>query len=122
MKNFDEWNEMKKNLESFGETKLCKPREIWWCRLGINIGREQDGGIDFRRPVLIIKKLSNDTCLILPITTSESVHKYRVRISNSQAAVITQIKVIDAIRLIEKVSVLDSDTFDLIRKTIRELI
>lgn len=113
---------MKKNLESFGETKLCKPREIWWCRLGINIGREQDGGIDFRRPVLIIKKLSNDTCLILPITTSESVHKYRVRISNSQAAVITQIKVIDAIRLIEKVSVLDSDTFDLIRKTIRELI
>ncbi len=122
MKKFDEWNEMKKSLESFGGTKLCKPREIWWCRLGINIGREQDGGADFRRPVLIIKKLSNDTCLILPITTSESIHKYRVRISDNQAAVITQIKVIDVIRLIEKVSVLDNDTFELIRKTIRELI
>ncbi len=122
MKNFDEWNEVKKNIEAFGEAKLCKAREIWWCRLGINIGREQDGGVDFRRPVLIMRKLSDDTCLVLPVTTSESLHKYRIKINDTQAVVVTQMRVLDTIRFIEKVSVLETSVFDLIRKTVRDLI
>ena len=26
-----------------GENKFYKPKEVWWCNLGINVGFEQDG-------------------------------------------------------------------------------
>ena len=45
-------------------------REIWWCSLGVNVGHEEDGKNEqFERPALILKKWSNKTVIILPMTT-----------------------------------------------------
>ena len=41
-KDFDGWNEVK--IETNGEEpRRYTVREIWWCRLGANVGTEQDG-------------------------------------------------------------------------------
>ena len=62
MKNFDKWNSIKKALDSKDDRKIFypKPREVWVCAIGKNIGVEQNGaGNNFSRPVLIVNKFNN---------------------------------------------------------------
>lgn len=71
---FDDWNIKKKNIQfferSWDEDIYFKEGDIWWCSIGFNIGSESYGkGENFRRPVLVIKKLSSDLCIALPITS-----------------------------------------------------
>jgi mRNA interferase MazF len=124
-KDFDEWNERKKAVNNIKKTPYFEEREIWWCALGVNIGFEQDGTSRlYRRPVLIIKKWSPDTCLILPVTSSSKQHYYRISIGlvgeRDSYVLISQMKTIDARRLGEKVVTLSQEHFDHIGKTIKE--
>ena len=43
MKNFDDWNKIKKDIEKSKIDKVFHTQEIWWCSIGINIGFEEDG-------------------------------------------------------------------------------
>ena len=44
--------------------------EIWWCRLGVNVGHEEDGkGSSHSRPVLIFKKFNRFVFWALPLST-----------------------------------------------------
>jgi mRNA interferase MazF len=67
---FDKWNEEKKYLHSISERKdiFINPGEVWYIKMGINIGFEQNGKKEFRRPVLVIKKIGN-MFLCMPLTT-----------------------------------------------------
>ena len=77
-RNFDIWNEEKKRLDNTKRDLYFNEREIWWCKLGLNIGDEEDGtNQDYQRPVLILRGMSKNTCYIVPLTTSPSNHKYR---------------------------------------------
>ena len=101
-------------------------RELWWCSLGINIGSEQNGkGAKYLRPVLILKKISPNTCLVVPLTTSPKEHTLRINIGKINGknvkVIVTQIRVIDARRLVVKISTLNAVIFGVIRKTIRNL-
>ncbi|MCA9353767.1 hypothetical protein KC842_02765 [Candidatus Nomurabacteria bacterium] len=79
MKNFDSWIKEKKNINNNGTKKLFHRREIWWACFGINIGREQDGrGDNFERPIIILKKLSQDTFICLPLSTKKKVRKISI--------------------------------------------
>ena len=67
-----EWHKVKDGLIKNANKIFFHEREIWWCSLGKNIGFEQNGkGEKFTRPVIVIKRLSLDTCLVLPLTTSK---------------------------------------------------
>ena len=70
-KQFDEWNETKKKTE-FNERKVgIKSRELFWVKIGQNIGSEEYGkGENFTRPVIIIRKLTHDLFLGVPTTTA----------------------------------------------------
>lgn len=71
MKKFDEWNIVKKNTENQNFTLTVKPREIYWVKIGINIGNEEFGkDADFTRPVIIIRRLTKDLFIGIPITTT----------------------------------------------------
>lgn len=92
----------------------------------MNIGSEQDGkGDKYLRPVLILKDFGT-ACLIIPLTSSKREHESRIPIGDVQnyaaKAVISQIRVIDSRRLVENVKLLDISTFELIRKTIKDLL
>jgi len=103
-KDFDKWNIKKKNLHDQQTKIFYHEREIWWCALGVNIGFEQDGsGEEYRRPILILKGFSAQTCLVVPLTTSPQKHKFRPSIGivdgEEAKALVSQIRVIDTKRL-----------------------
>ena len=127
MKNFDEWNKKKKMIHNNNDVKLYHTRELWWASLGVNIGSEQDGsGENYDRPILILKGLSKETCIVLPLTSSLEKHKMRIPIKKVQgkeaSVLISQIRVIDTKRLIYKIGFLDKNIFDNIRKIIKDLL
>lgn len=77
MKKYDEWNEIKKQT-SLKERKLgIKPREIFWVKIGQNIGDEEFGkGEIFSRPVLVLRQLTQDLFIGVPITTAIKENDY----------------------------------------------
>ncbi len=124
-KDFDKWNKIKKRTND-EKPRLYTVREIWWCRLGVNVGSEQDGrGGNFLRPALILRGFGPDACLIVPLTTSTRKHPLRVSIgmvdNRPARANLSQIRVIDTRRLVEKVGFLEKAIFADIRKTARLL-
>ena len=126
-KNFDVWNNKKKIIHNQPAGPFCHERELWWCTLGLNIGFEQDGSnVEYRRPVLILKGLSKETCFVIPLTTSANIHKFRPSIGivegKEACALLSQIRVIDTKRLVNKIGYLDKEIFSNIRKTIKEML
>ena len=99
-------------------------REIWWCRLGINIGSEQDGsGTSFLRPIVIMRAFGPNTCLVVPLTASSRKHPLRIPVGMIQgkeaSALISQMRTIDTRRLVEKVGFLEKERFAGLRKAVR---
>jgi mRNA-degrading endonuclease toxin of MazEF toxin-antitoxin module len=126
MKDFNGWNEVKKETDAEA-SRLYTVREIWWCRLGVNVGTEQDGRCEkFLRPVLILRGFGPDACLAVPLTTSTREHRLRIplgQVGEEQArANLSQIRVIDTRRLVEKIGFLDQAVFAEVRKAARELL
>ncbi len=130
MKNFDEWNILKKKLEERGEKEahtytppLAKKRDLWWCHLGVDVGSEEDGkNEEFQRPVIIVNKLSPHTYLVVPTTSKQKNNKFRIKVlteeNNFSFALIDQLKVIDGKRLKRKISVVSEKEFSLLIDTI----
>jgi mRNA interferase MazF len=69
-KDFDTWNALKKDLESKTSELFIREWQIWWCTIWLNIKTETCGKwSEFRRPVLILKKLCHESCIIIPLST-----------------------------------------------------
>lgn len=124
-KDFDEWNTIKKKTNEEG-SRLYTVREVWWCQCGVNIGTEQDGsGERFLRPAVILRGFGPDACLIVPLTRSQRKHKLRfpVGIINGKEARanLSQIRVVDTRRLVEKIGFLDKETFGALKKAVRDI-
>jgi mRNA interferase MazF len=72
-KDFDRWNKLKKAINASEESERVYFHEgdIWWARLGVNVGYEIDGkDRDFSRPVIVLKKYNQYSFLALPLTTA----------------------------------------------------
>lgn len=126
-KHFDQWNIVKKDIHKKGEAKFYNAREVWWCALGVNVGSEQDGDEKtFERPVLIVKGISRDTCMVVPLTTSKSKHKLRIDVGQidgkSAKALISQLRIVDTRRLSNKVLRLNRENFQVIQKSIKDFL
>lgn len=126
MKNFDSWNIEKKKINRIDTVKLFHQREIWWSSFGVNIGREQDGRSDnFERPVIILKKLSPDTLICLPLSTKKKLGKFQAKITHDSVsgfALLDQIKVIDSKRLLRKIGTVSISQFESMKNKFKELL
>lgn len=125
-KDFDKWNEVKKRTNA-ENPRLYTVREIWWCRFGINIGTEQDGrGTNFLRPAVILRGFGPDACLVVPLTTSTRRHPLRVSVGmvdgREARANLSQLRVVDTRRLVEKVGFLEKEIFANMRKAAKGLL
>lgn len=124
MKKFDEWNEVKKDTEENNRVIGIKPREIFWAKIGENVGFEQNGkGDNFARPVLIIKKLTKELFLGIPLTSSiredsNYFHPFEYHnAANGQVkntALILQMKAFSIKRLMNRTGIMDKQNFELI--------
>jgi mRNA interferase MazF len=125
-KDFEAWNYVKQ-ITHTEQSRLYTVREIWWCRLGINIGTEQNGkGEWYVRPCIIIKGFGADACLVIPLTTSLRKHFLRVDVGAvdgvSARANISQMRTIDTRRLSRKIGFLDKDIFTRLKKVVKDML
>lgn len=125
-KDFDQWNEVKKqtHMES---PRLYTIREIWWCRIGVNVGTEQDGkGEWYARPCVIMRGFGPDACLVIPLTTSPREHTLRVPVGSVEGfqarANLSQIRVVDTRRLESKIGFLEKSMFSKLQKAARDML
>lgn len=126
-KDFKTWNIKKEKIHKDESRKLYHTREVWWCSLGINVGFEQDGnGAEYQRPVLILKGLSKDTCLILPLTTSTNKHPMRILAGivdeKTASVILSQMRVVDTKRFANKIGFLEKEFFENIRKAVKDML
>jgi mRNA interferase MazF len=70
MKNFNEWNNRKKKIDSKTKVPLPGKKQIWWASIGLNVGDEEDGkNKNFERSLLILKPFGKRTFLGIPMTS-----------------------------------------------------
>jgi mRNA interferase MazF len=121
-KDFDEWNNRKKQLNESEFAGYVHEREVWWCALGINIGVEADGKHgNFERPVLVLRKFNRDAVLIVPLTSRAKPNPYQWPFSHdgkSFAAVLSQMRLISTRRLLRKMYRMDRRIFEDIKARI----
>ena len=126
MKDFDGWNFKKKKIDSFKNFQHPKEKEIWWCRVGINVGTEIYGkGQEYTRPVLVINSDSPESCIVIPITSKVKGNKYSHVIKTDDGlfhtAVLFQIRHVDKRRFKEKIYILSDDEYFKVREIFNTL-
>ena len=126
MKDFDAWFKQKKNINE-APGKLYSKRDIWWCSLGANVGFEQDGtGTLYERPVVVLRGFSRSVCLVIPLTTSTKENKYHIALGEVDgkpaAAIISQIRLVDTKRFIDKSGMLNKSKFEEVKNAVKSLL
>ncbi|MES2023778.1 MAG: type II toxin-antitoxin system PemK/MazF family toxin [Patescibacteria group bacterium] len=99
-------------------------RDIWFCSVGLNIGSEQSGKHElFERPVLVIKKVTLNTFIGVPLTSNKKKGSWYVEIpSTGSSAIISQVKLIDTRRLARKIAVIPVEEFEVIKNKLKNYI
>ena len=127
MQEFDEWNKVKKDIENSNPLWTIKVREIYWLKIGQNIGYEVYGKGDvFLRPVLIFRKFSKDSFLGIPLTSrlkNDMFHFEFMPIKGKKMnnALLSQIRIFSSKRIHDKMGKISVDDFNELKEKLREL-
>jgi mRNA interferase MazF len=124
-KNFEDWNLKKKEIHIKNKAPLFTEREVWWCSLGINVGSEEDGkGLNYLRPVLVVRKFNKDIFYGLPITSKEKDDIFHSLINSGEikgSVILSQMRLIDSKRLSFLLGKITSKELDDIKKKLKAL-
>lgn len=121
---FDDWNDKKKRLHDSRPNVMFKEGQIWWCSLGINVGEEVLGkGPMYRRPVIVVRKITHGSCVVIPTTTQEKragSWYFPFEINGLKRwAMICQIRFISSRRFSSRESSLTESEFRALKKALR---
>lgn len=127
VKRYKAWHKLKSRIHNSSSTPpFYKEREIWWVSLGHNVGVEEDGkGNDFNRPVLIIRGFSRYLFWGIPLSTTKKtgIYYHPFVVNNKvSTALLSQLRVFDTRRLINKYGMVSQKDFKAIRTKIRNFI
>ncbi|MDD4855440.1 MAG: type II toxin-antitoxin system PemK/MazF family toxin [Sulfuricurvum sp.] len=126
MKNFNAWNEVKKEIDSHVNTIIFKERDIFWTSIGENIGFEQNGKGDiFSRPVLVMKKFSRNIFFGIPLSTQLKQGNFFFEFDlngEKSNALIVQGRLFDAKRLENKIGMIEKGDFEHLKTKLKELL
>ena len=127
LEKFDEWNEEKKGIHQKNIEKLyLSPRDVWYIKMGMNIGNEQNGKWEFRRPVLIIRRIGN-MYFCVPLTTQWKEENFFYLPLETQFEwkkswiLVSQWRVFDKKRFTELLGVIQPQEFYAIKKSLRNI-
>jgi mRNA interferase MazF len=126
-KQFDDWNILKKVIDNTSSLVGFSQREIWWCRIGVNVGFEEDGkSQQFSRPVLVLRKFNKHFFLGIPLTTSVKRNNpyYHVFTFQGQdiSALLSQTRPYDAKRLTDRIGQVPEQTFGEIKEAFKTML
>lgn len=119
---FDAWSAEQQRLDARKGGPLFKEGEVWWCALGVGIGVEVRGkGEHFRRPVVILRKLSGAGCIVAPVTTRERRGDWFHPLDWGQGprwVMFNQLRVVSAQRLSNRIGTLGSQEVGDLRRAL----
>ena len=126
-KDFQKWHNKKSHISDIEKRPFFHEREIWFCRLGVNVGFEQDGtGEDFLRPVVIMRKFNNEIFWAVPLTKREKKTEFYFTFSffgrGKNTAILSQIRLIDARRLDYKIGEISKNDFQILKNKLKALL
>lgn len=124
---FNNWNELKQKIqEKDSKNIFFKEWDIWWSSLWQNIQTESNWKWEnFRRPILVFKKLSSDSFICIPLSTKlkEGTWFYQYNLHwEKYTALLYQIKMIHKNRLRIKIWQIDEFDFIEIKKRLKYLL
>lgn len=138
---YDEWNETKKEIHfqvdkntKDSEDFYVNEREIWYVRLWINIGFEENGKKNFLRPVLVIKKIGNVFFVVAMTSKGKDKNRFYHKMVNtifneknrkykdSSYVILSQVRVIDKKRFTEVMWILGKEEFLFVKQKLKELL
>ena len=128
MKEYDKWNEVKKDIEIKNKNLTFKVREIYWLSVGQNIGYEIYGkGDEYLRPVLILRKFSKESFLGIPLTSVSKNDMFHFEFTpinkvKINYAILSQIKLFSAKRIKSKMGKISQDDFKSLKEKLKVLI
>ena len=131
MENFDKWNEIKKITQNSKRKLGIKSREIFWAKIGQNIGSEEYGKDEnFARPVIVIRKLTKDLFVGVPLTSTIKSNDYfhsfkydnKTHGTVHNSAMILQLKVFSIKRLMNKAGIINKNDFEEIIKKLQMIV
>jgi len=132
MKQFDKWNEVKKETDKAQMHFKIKPREIFWVKIGQNIGHEEFGkGKEFVRPVIMIRQLTSDLFIGVPTTTSKKENNdyfHNINYLNHKkdkvhsVAMLLQFRTYSKKRLLSKMGTVNKNEFNVIVEKLKGII
>jgi len=123
MNKFNEWNEVKKKAQDNQRKLGIKPRDIFWAKIGQNIGSEEYGkNNNFARPVIIIRKLTHDLFIGIPLTSTlkdnDYFHSFEYTNKSNgltkNSAMILQVRTFSIKRLMNKTGVISKEDFEVV--------
>lgn len=133
MNRFDEWNEIKKQLEEQAGTNVANGK-VYWLSVGQNLGSETYGkGAKFKRPVLVLNKICIQNYINafvgVPLSSKTAqksgclYHKFTDKQGVKQIALLAQIRLFGTKRVISNanISVLKAD-FEKIKSKVKDKI
>lgn len=126
---FDEWNEIKKQINSSQTLKYPSVGKIYWCSVGYNVGREVYGkGDRFRLPVLVLNAFKNGMFFGIPLSsqtknkTGFMFYKFKDNQGREQVALLAQAKSYDIKRIMQYLGKVDKKDLRIIRERVFEKI
>lgn len=124
---FVQWTRLKFKIHTGDEIEFYfREREIWWCSLGANIGREQDGKHEnFERPVLVLKKFNRSILWIIPQTSKNKIGKFYYQTNYKGVTytfLLSQLRIMSSKRLTRKIRTLPGKEFEEIKSKIKNFL
>ena len=121
-KDFDGWNEMKKEVHRQPDIIGVHERELWWVSFGLNVGIEIDGKQEtFERPGIILRKFNNQMLWILPATSQQKDSPFYERFlfgGKEYFAALTQLRTVSTKRLLRKIGMIPVGDFTLMQEKV----
>ena len=130
LEEFDKWGIVKKRTHKAHNSVGFKERDIFWLRLGKNIGSEEFGkGNEYQRPVVIVRKLTKDLFFGVPLSTVLKDGSYFYTFSykdkkgklRTNCAMLLQLKAFDKKRLMGRIGMMPKDDFSILLRRLKDL-
>lgn len=127
---FDKWNEVKKVVQNDEKIRLFKQRDIFFINMGQNVGFEQNGkGENFVRPIIILKRITNQMFLGIPLSSQLKKGDWFFEFEfdtkddvSRNIAIIPQIKMFSSRRLLNKIGVIKTNDFEILKQKVKDFI
>lgn|SRR3989338_6398832 len=132
---FDEWNVEKKKIhEKEPPSFYIKPRQVWFTKMGENIGSEQNGKKEFSRPVLVLSQVGSLFFTVALTTKGKPTNSFYLKLKDismnedhlehlgNSWLILSQVRVMDKRRFLEKIGTVGQEEFGEIKQKLTTLL